>query len=221
VVADSTEDMVTIEPYPDPSIHPLKPPKSSKFTRNFVVGEEEEDGREPPPSNYDDTGILTAELASFSELKYFDDWVISGSSAARINDNKEPEKGEEKVSPLGPTNYSRLGPPPQAASGAVAAAGAGAGTPPVAIRDPEVLASLVEQLQQRRAELASAKKDLSAKSTDQKAAANEQEKPVAGSAPDMANKLNKNQKIRNPRHRGALQSAIGPMLRMLRNSEDL
>jgi hypothetical protein len=111
------------------------------------------------------------------------------------------------VEPLGPTNYSRLGPP--VAPPSIPTVGT---TPLSAIQDPEVLASLVEQLQQRRAEIASSEKEIPAKTDDEKKTAT---KPAN-------NQNNNNQKKKkNPSQRGALQSAIGPMLRMLRNSEDL
>lgn len=199
VVADATEELVIIEPHPDPSIHPLQPINANEYNRYLKENLEEEEEREPPPSCYDETGVLTAELASFSEFKYFDSVSeVAGTGARREVDVQK----EVAALPLGPTEYSRLGPPRIAA-----AVGASGATPPVpVVRDPEVLASLVEQLQQRRAEIASAKASEELLETDQQA---------------VANKSNTNQKSKNPRHWGALQSAIGPMLRTLRNSEKL
>jgi hypothetical protein len=202
MVANAIEEVVIIEPYPDPSIHPLKTMGSGKSYRNLEEGlEEEEEEREPPPSCYDQNGILTAELASFSEFKYYDG----------VGTHKEVEVQEEVAAlPLGPTNYSRLGPPSRIAASA-ATVGASGITPPVpVVRDPEVLASLVDQLQQRRARLSSAKE---LPKTDQQVAPNDS----AGIAA-VAYRSNSKQKIKN---RGALQSAVGPMLRILRNSENL
>lgn len=211
VVADATEEVVIIEPHPDPSIHPLKPMISGKSNKNLGEDQdkEEEERRDPPPSCYNENGVLTAEMASFSELKY----VYSASEVDGEGADVEIEMQEDVAAlPLGPSNYSRLGPPPQTAATAVRI------TPAVpVVRDPEVLASLVEQLQQRRAQLSSAKASEEPPQADRQAVA----KDTAGTAAILMGNKSNNDQNKNLRHRGALQSAIGPMLRMLRNSENL
>lgn len=214
--ADTTQDTLIIEPYPDPTIHPLHsllPTKTSD--------EEGEVEREPPPSNYDESGVLTAELGTFSELKYF----VTDTDDNGINLGKQQDAEKEVEEPLGPVNYSRLGPPPpgpsmppmppQTETGLM-------GSPVVPIRDPEVLASLVAQLQQRRAELALKNTEEELPKEDERPAAGEKHaaKAAAASAP-VANGSRAQKNPRNPRHRGSMQSALGPMLRRLRNSDDL
>ena len=218
--ADTTQDMLIMEPYPDPKIHPLHSLLPTK-TSDEKEGEEEE--REPPPSNYDETGVLTAELGTFSELKYF---VTDDGDDNGINIGKQQNVEKEVEEPLGPLNYSRLGPPPpgpsmlpmhpQRETGGIDS------SPAAPIRDPEVLASLVAQLQQRRAELALKNTEEELSKEDGKPAAGEEQaaKAAAASAP-VANGSRAQKNLRNPRHRGSMQSALGPMLRRLRNSEDL
>ncbi len=140
-------------------------------------------------------------------MKYYDN------EDADVEIVESIEKGEKDV-PLGPTNYSRLGPPAVGQGVATAAAPA----PSVAIRDPEVLASLVEQLQQRRAEIAKNSEQIPTLSSN---GAKAVEEAGAVTATAAAAKTSNDQKTRKNPRRGALQSAIGPMLRMLRNSEDL
>lgn len=221
--------ILTLEPYPDPSTHPLA---SQRLTMGHAdrageEGEEDEEAEEGPPSNYDESGVLTAELSSFADLRHLD---IAGlrpaapaPAAAVVSTEKEmPNKLEEtlvvtETAPLGPINYSRLGPPR-----APAAVMQGAGTLPStgASASGDVWASLVGQLQRRRAEL----------STPEAAAAPASPAPAgppsASKRTDDDNPLaggdgNGTERKVKVRRRSGMQSAVGPMLRMLRSTDDL
>lgn len=172
-------DQMTLEPYPDPAVHPLQ------YLRDQIEvdeDEEEEEEGEEPPSAYDEAGVLTAELSSFAELRYFDG---------------EGGKAEEL---LGPSDYARQGPPtvPQAPTPAAATTTA--------------LASLMEQLQRRRAELAA--QEQGTRVSEPQSAPEKQQNPQGQRAAGPASRGRR-------RRSGALHSAIGPVLNMLRGSDDL
>lgn len=161
-------DQLTLEPYPDPAVHPLQ---HIRDQYSLEEGEEEEEEGEEPPSAYDESGELTAELASFAEMRYFDG-------------------GGAPLEPLGPTTYARQGPPvvPKAAAATTTA-----------------LASLMEQLQRRRAELAA----------EEQQAVPQNPQPQRDAAPAAGRGR------RLPRRGGVFHTALGPMLNMLRGSDNL
>lgn len=229
---------LTLEPYPHASVHPLAHQRVAWPLAEVAYGEEEE-SREPPPTNYDDTGVLTADRASFVELRY----VAAGDRLAHDHHKVAgatvlPEGADTGaldvvhgvaplIEPLEPPKYSPLGPPPRPSA--------------VASLAPSTWADLAAQLQRRRAELSTPTppraqqqeepEEANHHTTNGPALEEAGKVPNGNSEPDPAGAASggKQAKPSSSRGRGrgrgngrrAMQSALGPMLRMLRSNSQL
>jgi hypothetical protein len=209
---DAAGGALTLAPHPDPAAHPLA------YSRALLAGgegefdggegyweEEEGEEEEEPPSSYDEAGTLVAEASSFTELRWVARAAGAGgdgrqaalapaavAAAAAAAAAAPAQAPQEQVESLGPSHYSRLGPPRPAAAATPAAVGD-------AIPEEGGWASLAEQLRRRREEL-SAEKGPAAPE-----AAKGREAGRSGGAPVRA-------------RRAARQAALGPMLRSLRSN---
>lgn len=205
-----------------------------------------------PGSQYDEDGLLTAELASFVELRMVQPAAgeCGSQPAAKVASAAGEPAGRAATQPaslpttaaatapgggsadegLGPSNYSQLGPPRPASRGDVIAAEGG-------------WASLYEQLRQRRAQLAGQATEAAgqpalaaAVAGTPKALAQHPSGSSAHavhSAPPAARRERSNGAASmgsggrsltpgatRPRA-GVRRTALGPMLRMLRESQEL
>ena len=258
IAVDFQDNSITLEPYPDSSVHPMEIYKQEFAAKLKIEGAEadEEIMNKAPPPDYDDSGILTVQLSAFVEIRYLEGAPEGITAALRENmpiiapagvsgvtgveetlerkpkeDNKNTKTNTaaapDEDTPLGPTNYSRLGPPR-----VPAAILQGSGGSPRPIGGTDVWASLVGQLQQRRAELSTPKeKGVIAVRPASKTAIEEPSmtnRPTGGDTNEKQQEIGKGaasgesvKKGKTHRIRSAMQSAIGPTLRMLRSSEDL
>lgn len=187
-----------------------------------------------PASQYDEAGLLAADLASFVELRVVRPAPEHGArhvaapTAPAANGSSAPAAPVPAVLPaatygggsnpavatdgeLGPSNYSQLG-PPRPATGTVIAAEGG-------------WASLYEQLRQRRSQLAQAE----ASHTTPPAAKGKAEGAAPKSAPPAAGGSGSSVQrgsagltpgATRPRA-GVRRTALGPMLRILRDNQEL
>lgn len=198
-----------------------------------------------PGSQYDEAGRLVAELASFVELRLLQPApgkrhgqqpvaapaapAATAAVAAGTAPGVAAEGGSTAADELGPSSYSQLGPPRPASRGDVIAAEGG-------------WASLYEQLRQRRLQLAGQPQQPGAAAVagTPQAAAKPAGSEVAAvrSAPPATRRENSSGRAGGPasgsvQGRGSLtpgatrpragvrRTALGPMLRLLRESQEL
>ncbi len=224
------------------------PPLTSpaRLLRSFCFAE--------PGSQYDEDGLLTAELASFVELRMMQPAsggrskqpaaaATAAATAQQVADTatrpaaplamtaQAAASGGTADESLGPSNYSQLGPPRPASRGAVIAAEGG-------------WASLYEQLRQRRAQLAGQAAEAAGQPDVAGVEAGTPSAPArqpgssgakaVQSAPPATRRERSNGAVgrggpgpssltpgaTRPRA-GVRRTALGPMLRMLRESQEL
>lgn len=178
-VTEVAPPAITLAPHPDAAVHPLSYQRALRRALRLqaaaAAGDEEAEAEEDSDdevfgSQYDEEGLLTAELASFVELRMLQPAsgqrnkqttpaqpapaaaaaattvqkaaVAAPEPAARLTAAPvtTTNGGSTAGEGLGPSSYSQLGPPRPASRGDVIAAEGG-------------WASLYEQLRQRRAQL--------------------------------------------------------------------
>ncbi|KAL4443941.1 hypothetical protein ABPG75_011678 [Micractinium tetrahymenae] len=248
---DAARQEVTLAPQPDPAVHPLAYQRSLRAAQRKAAAaaaggeaeEEVEEDEEELGSLYDEDGSLVAQLSAFVEVRLLergpgaaaaaDTWQAPAAGAevepTRPSGEQPAAAAAQQPDDLGPSSYSQLGPPrPAAARGDVIAPEGG-------------WASLYQQLQQRRSQLA-------AHQARGGAGAGEAGGTPRGSAPPQPDGAGSAQQVRSappaagasrnggggsngrassltpgatrPRA-GVRRTALGPMLRMLREAEQL
>ncbi|KAI3423798.1 hypothetical protein D9Q98_009635 [Chlorella vulgaris] len=267
---DAAAQVVTLEPHPDPQAHPLSFRRAQALAwRREEAGwgeaevEEEDEDLDGPGNQYDEAGMLTAELSSFVELRMLRQAApLGGSGRSRAikatataglpaaaqaqgadssaaaeampaggSNNgavgggpgvqAQAQAASVDLEDLGPSSYSQLGPPRAAATRGD-------------VIEPEGgWAALYAQLRERRTQLAyggaaptppaATRKQAAAAS----AAAGTQSAPPAarsregGSAgTGVAGRGSLTPGATRPRA-GVRSTALGPMLRMLRDNQEL
>lgn len=160
---DAATQQVTLAPHPDPSTHPLAYQRSLRAAQRQAqaaaaggTASEDED-EEELGSLYDEDGTLTVQLSAFVELRLLEhapsvdaggpaqqaEHALAVAAAPANGSSTQPVvAAAQQPEDLGPSSYSQLGPPkPAAVRGHVIAPEGG-------------WASLYQQLQQRRSQLA-------------------------------------------------------------------
>lgn len=184
VATDADEGSVVLQPWP----HPLsaRQPEAQGWGDGELQEQDEDDDDMHPPSNYDAMGVLRCERSTFFDLRQaHGDRQPTGAS--------DPSAAPAPDEDLGPSRYSKLGPPRPAT----------ASMPPSVLQPEGGWTSLVSQLQRRREELL-----LKGRKAENAAEPAMQSKEVRRSGGVRA-------------RRSTAQSALGPMLRMLRGSNQL